>query len=213
MLKINTGLVTVKEFRDEVLIKALNMVNPDVMLDGKGIIVLSSEEGETEENEDKLLKDMQIVDGCILKCDDFFQNYELTIIVLHISTKHDEPRFEVIADKDILKPVEEKPEEPQPGTSGISNGSANGSSAEYQDEDDDLICVEVTDGAEQKIDDDCEIVEENQESDEHIGDISVSSEKRKAEDVDDFASPSKKRPRIQPEPQEEDDDIVCIDDD
>jgi hypothetical protein len=26
---------------------------------------------------------------------------------LHISTKHDEPRFEIIADKDAIKPVEE----------------------------------------------------------------------------------------------------------
>ena len=44
VLKIATDLVTVKELRDDVLIKALNMVDPDVILDGRGLIVISSEE-------------------------------------------------------------------------------------------------------------------------------------------------------------------------
>lgn len=213
VLKIDTDVVTVKELRDEVLIKSLNMVDPDVMIDGKGVIVISSEEGETECNEDKVLKDLQIVDGCILKVDDFFQNYELTITVLHISTKHDEARFEVIADMDTIKPVEEKPEEPQPGTSGISNGAkkaaANGS--EYQDEDDDLICVEDTG----KKDDEDLVCTDDTEMDPpaELPAPESSAEKRKVDDViqeEEDQSPSKKRARIQ---QEDDDDIVCIDDD
>lgn len=40
--------MTVKEFESELLKKHLNMVAPDVVLDGKGVMVISSEEGETE---------------------------------------------------------------------------------------------------------------------------------------------------------------------
>lgn len=40
--------MTVKEFETEVLKKNLNMIAPDAMLDGKNLVVISSEEGETE---------------------------------------------------------------------------------------------------------------------------------------------------------------------
>lgn len=40
--------MTVKEFETELLKKHLNMVAPDVVLDAKGVMVISSEEGETE---------------------------------------------------------------------------------------------------------------------------------------------------------------------
>jgi ubiquitin-like 1-activating enzyme E1 B len=136
-LKVDTGVVTVKELRDEILIKAMNMVKPDVMLDGKGIIVISSDEDETEDNEEKLLKDLFIVDGCILKVDDFFQNYELTVTVIHKIAERDEPRFEVVAGKDVLKPQAEEPSEPQPGPSGV-----NGSKTYESDDDDCVMCEE-----------------------------------------------------------------------
>lgn len=83
VIRIDTKRVTVKQFRDDVLIKALNMIDPDVIVDGKGVILISSEEGETECNNDKILADMEIVDGCILKVDDFFQDYELSVIITH----------------------------------------------------------------------------------------------------------------------------------
>lgn len=194
VLKIDTDVVTVKELRDDVLIKALNMVDPDVIIDGKGVIVISSEEGETEDNEGKLLKDLFIVDGCILKVDDFFQNYELSITVVHKSVERDGPRFEVIADMDSLKPVveEKKDEEPQPSTSGTSNGSkSNGATAMDTDDDDEIECIDFVPG---KLD---------QEG--------SSAEKRKH--ADDEESLPSKRARIQTEePAEDDDDeIVCID--
>jgi ubiquitin-like 1-activating enzyme E1 B len=47
--------MTVKDLEDEVLKKTLNMVAPDVILDGKGTVIISSEEGETEENNPKKL--------------------------------------------------------------------------------------------------------------------------------------------------------------
>ena len=61
----------------------LNMIAPDVEVEGKGIILISSEEGETEANNEKFLKDLGLVDGSILTCDDFLQSY--TLKVLNIS--------------------------------------------------------------------------------------------------------------------------------
>jgi hypothetical protein len=55
------------------------MIAPDVEVEGKGIILISSEEGETEGNNDKFLKDLGIVDGSILTCDDFLQSYTLKV--------------------------------------------------------------------------------------------------------------------------------------
>lgn len=45
---LNLDTLTVKEFETEILKKRLNMIAPDVMLDGKGVFIISSEEGETE---------------------------------------------------------------------------------------------------------------------------------------------------------------------
>jgi len=54
-LYLDVHTMTVKDLEDEVLKKTLNMVAPDVILDGKGTVVISSEEGETAENNPKKL--------------------------------------------------------------------------------------------------------------------------------------------------------------
>lgn len=110
-LKIDTKKVTIKQLRDDVLVKTLNMLDPDVTVESTGSILISSEEGETESNEGKLLADMNIVDGVILKCDDFFQNYQLSIIISHFDSERDEALFDVIADPKQLKPKEQDKEE------------------------------------------------------------------------------------------------------
>ena len=46
---------------------------------GKGVILISSEEGETECNNDQFLRDFGLVDGNVLACDDFLQNYNLKV--------------------------------------------------------------------------------------------------------------------------------------
>ena len=52
---LDVQTMTVKDLEDEVLKKTLNMVAPDVILDGKGTVIISSEEGETAENNPKKL--------------------------------------------------------------------------------------------------------------------------------------------------------------
>lgn len=46
----------VQAFQEKILCGALNMISPDVIVqDGKGTVLISSEEGETEENMSKSL--------------------------------------------------------------------------------------------------------------------------------------------------------------
>ncbi|XP_017464924.1 PREDICTED: SUMO-activating enzyme subunit 2 [Rhagoletis zephyria] len=108
-IRIDTKKMRIKDFRDDVLIKTLNMVNPDVVEPNKGIVVISSEEGETECNEDKLMSELGIVDGVILKCDDFFQNYELDVVVIHFDAERDESLFEVASESNQIKAKEIEP--------------------------------------------------------------------------------------------------------
>jgi ubiquitin-like 1-activating enzyme E1 B len=202
VLKVNTSLVTVKELRDDILIKALNMVDPDVMLDGKGLIVISSEEGETEENNDKKLCDLFIVDGCILKVDDFFQNYELTVTVLHKDTAHDEPLFEVIADPDSLKAKEEPaaPAEQSADVEMKTAEGANGKAATVVEDDDDDLCI---------LEDDEEVVEAPKN-----GNGSCAENKQEKRKLQEDEGPSSKKAKtVAPAVAEDDDDLICIDDD
>lgn len=54
-LCVDVNSMTVKDLEEQVLKKTLNMVAPDVILDGKGTVIISSEEGETSENNPKKL--------------------------------------------------------------------------------------------------------------------------------------------------------------
>lgn len=201
-LKVDTKNVTVKELRDDILIKALNMLSPDVVLDGKGTIVISSEEGETDCNNDKKLEELQIVDGCILKVDDFVQNYELTVTVIHKDPARDESSFDIVADPDSLKPKEDeekKTDDAQPSTSGqngkakASTSSGNGATAAADDDDD--MCI-VEEDAEKP----------STSSDAGAGPSSSGSEKRKIEDSE---GPSTKKARVSND-EDDDDDMIVI---
>lgn len=52
-------------------------------------------------------QEMGIVNGSLLKVDDFLQNYNLNVHVVHKDWEVNQPEFEVIADKEQLKPKEE----------------------------------------------------------------------------------------------------------
>lgn len=114
---VNVDGMTVKEFETEILKKDLNMVAPDVILDGKGVFVISSEEGETEANNDKKLSELGIVDGSLLKVDDFLQNYNLTIGITHyVAKEKNDPLFKIVGNREELKAKEET----------VENGKQNG---------------------------------------------------------------------------------------
>ncbi|XP_030760508.1 SUMO-activating enzyme subunit 2 [Sitophilus oryzae] len=130
---VNVNKLTVKEFETELLKKHLNMVAPDVVLDGKGVMVISSEEGETEANNDKILSELGIVDGSILKCDDFLQNYELTVLVnQYEAVEKDDPLYKVVANPEELKAKESK--------KATENGASE--QKEPESDEDDIVCME-----------------------------------------------------------------------
>ena len=53
---LNVSQMTVQSFEEKVLRASLNMISPDVMIDdGKGTVLISSEEDETTDNMSKLL--------------------------------------------------------------------------------------------------------------------------------------------------------------
>ncbi|XP_071565776.1 SUMO-activating enzyme subunit 2 [Temnothorax nylanderi] len=124
VLAVDTSSMTIKELEELVLKNILNMIAPDVMIDGTGAVVISSEEGETESNNDKKLEELGIKDGAILKVDDFQQNYSLTVFVVYREKpgpKDDSPQFLILADKNALQP-KEKEEEEKTEKSSSSNG-------------------------------------------------------------------------------------------
>lgn len=125
VLAADTSKMTIKELDELVLKNRLNMIAPDVIIDGKGIVVISSEEGETEENNNKILEEFGIKDGTILKVDDFHQNYSLTITIMHRerpSIKDESPEFLILANEEDLMPKEENNDSEKPST---SNGKAS----------------------------------------------------------------------------------------
>jgi len=138
-VKLNLETFTIKMFEERILKGALNMVAPDAEIEGKGVILISSEEGETECNNDKFLKDFDLVDGSVLACDDFLQNYTLKVYLWHADKIEDGADFLVTGDKDQLQPKEE---EPVKETKEETNGT---SSAMAIDVDDDI--VEVSNGS------------------------------------------------------------------
>ncbi|XP_045115136.1 SUMO-activating enzyme subunit 2-like isoform X3 [Portunus trituberculatus] len=82
-LKLSVAHTSVGALKDKVLRGALAMAAPDVeVVDGKGTILISSEEGETQENNEKMLKEFNIVDGTQLNCDDFLQNYNILVDII-----------------------------------------------------------------------------------------------------------------------------------
>ncbi|XP_018322684.1 SUMO-activating enzyme subunit 2 isoform X3 [Agrilus planipennis] len=132
---VDVNGMTVKEFETEILKKSLNMVAPDALLEGKMVMVISSEEGETESNDNKKLSELGIMDGSVLKVDDFLQNYELTVIVNQYKAENKEdPPYKIVADPNDLKA---KAEENQNGKEKDSNNKM-----ETDDSNDDVELIE-----------------------------------------------------------------------
>lgn len=99
--------VTIKTLEEKLLKQQFGVVAPDVEIeDGKGTILISSEEGETEQNNLKVLTDFGIANASRLKVDDFHQNYELVLNIVHCSNMADDEDFKIL--QDIERMDEEK---------------------------------------------------------------------------------------------------------
>ncbi|XP_034831088.1 SUMO-activating enzyme subunit 2 [Maniola hyperantus] len=123
----------------------LNMQAPDATVEGKGVLVLSSEPGETDHNNGKTLEEIGLNDGCALIVDDFLQNYEVRV---RLQQEDEEKSWRLVTDNDspMLGPKEEK-------TANGSNGKENdepkpGPSRPKDDSDSDMEIVEEDDNGE-----------------------------------------------------------------
>ncbi|XP_046361760.2 SUMO-activating enzyme subunit 2-like [Haliotis rufescens] len=135
-VRLNTDKITVKCLEEKVLKGQLGMVAPDVEIDdGKGSIVISSEEGETEENNDKMLAHFNIISGTRLKCEDFLQNYSLIVTIVHVDKLDEEKEFELVGDLEEVKAS--ATEEAQ-----MEAGGADGDNGKQQDSVDELMIVD-----------------------------------------------------------------------
>jgi len=144
-LRLNVEKMTVGAFEEKVLKARFGMVAPDAEIDdGKGTILISSEEGETEGNMSKMLSSFITGESVCFKADDFLQNYSLNVW-LHHSTEdlEDGKEFELIGDitEGDLKPKEDAK------NGDKTNGSEEKANGDHKDddvidEDDDLICTD-----------------------------------------------------------------------
>ncbi|XP_052865364.1 SUMO-activating enzyme subunit 2 [Anopheles cruzii] len=211
VLRVDTKNVTVRELRDDILIKALNMISPDVVLDGTGTIVISSEEGETDRNCEKKLEQLNIVNGCVLKADDFVQNYELSITVLHKDPAREEALFDIVADPDSLKPKEAEDvihDDTLPSTSVAENGSASSNKKTRflanTDDDDTDVCI-LIENEEQACSSSVPFSNQAKPSTSRSG-----VEKRKY--TGEPEEPASKKMKVTVQPDEDEDDVIIMDD-
>ncbi|XP_039554095.1 SUMO-activating enzyme subunit 2 [Passer montanus] len=143
-VKLNTHKVTVLTLQDKILKEKFAMVAPDVQIDdGKGTILISSEEGETEANNHRKLSDFGIRNGTRLQADDFLQDYTLLINVLHSEDLEKDVEFEVVGDA----PERIGPKPSEPTSRNISNGSDDGAqpSTSTAPEQEDVVVVDSED--------------------------------------------------------------------
>jgi len=133
---LNTTTVTILTLQEKILKGHLNMIAPDVEIDdGKGSIIISSEEGETEENNDKTLSSFGIEHNTRLKCDDFLQNYSLNLNVAHVDKLDGEKEFQIVGDLSEFHAKEEENKK-----EGEAN-SADNKAGKSTEEDDDLMLL------------------------------------------------------------------------
>lgn len=100
--------ITVQSLEEKLLKQEFGVIAPDVEIeDGKGTILISSEEGETEQNNSKTLKDFGLCNGSRLKVDDFNQNYELVVNIVQCDSMPEDQEFKIVQDVEKIDEDEE----------------------------------------------------------------------------------------------------------
>ncbi|XP_005588845.1 SUMO-activating enzyme subunit 2 isoform X2 [Macaca nemestrina] len=189
-VRLNVHKVTVLTLQDKIVKEKFAMVAPDVQIeDGKGTILISSEEGETEANNHKKLSEFGIRNGSRLQADDFLQDYTLLINILHSEDLGKDVEFEVVGDA----PEKVGPKQAEDVAKSITNGSDDGaqpSTSTAQEQDDVLI------------------VDSDEEDSSNNADVSEEERSRKRK-LDEKENLSAKRSRL--EQKEELDDVIALD--
>ncbi|RXN13532.1 SUMO-activating enzyme subunit 2 [Labeo rohita] len=195
-VKLNVHKTIVQALQDRILKEKFGMVAPDVQIeDGKGTILISSEEGETEANNNKFLSDFGIRNGSRLQADDFLQDYTLLVNVIHSEELEKDVEFEVVGDAPDKAPAPSAPEEGKNIANGNKDSAQPSTSSKAAAEDDDVLIVDS---------------DEEPSSSTMEASPEPSNRKRKHHDAetDDAAS---KRKRLDQQPADDDEDIIALD--
>ncbi|TMS02274.1 SUMO-activating enzyme subunit 2 [Larimichthys crocea] len=211
-VKLNVHKTMVLSLQDRILKERFGMVAPDVQIeDGKGTILISSEEGETEANNSKFLSDFGIRNGSRLQADDFLQDYTLLVNVLHTEELEHDVEFEVVGEApDKAPPPQTNQEEVNSITNGNKDSAQPSTSSKARaaaaDDDDDIMIVDSDEEEEE---------EEGAPSSSTAAPGASSGTKRKHSDVE-TGEASTKRPRTDQSSaaaaaDDDDDDIIALD--
>ena len=82
-VRLDLDKVTLRTLEERILKGELAMVAPDAEIEGKGIVLVNSEDdGENDPtSKERPLKEFGLSDGSILSCDDFLQDYNVKIFL------------------------------------------------------------------------------------------------------------------------------------
>lgn len=117
------------------------MQAPDATVEGKGLVVLSSEPGETDHNNDKTLEQIGLNDGCALIVDDFLQNYEVRV---RLQQKDEEKWWQLVTDGNTAALGPKEQENPTNGSNGADEPKP-GPSKSQEDSDSEMEIIEEDD--------------------------------------------------------------------
>ncbi|XP_076878393.1 SUMO-activating enzyme subunit 2 isoform X2 [Brachyhypopomus gauderio] len=196
-VKLNVHKTVVQTLQDKILKEKFGMVAPDVQIeDGKGTILISSEEGETEANNGKFLSDFGIRNGSRLQADDFLQDYTLLVNLLHCEEIPRDMEFEVVGDAPEKAPPPSVPDEEKSITNGNKDSAQPSTSSKAVAEDDDVL-----------------LVDSDEEPSSSTTDVSMETGnlKRKLQDAETGETASKRKRLDQQPAAASDDDVIALD--
>uniref|UniRef100_A0A4W5MVA9 SUMO-activating enzyme subunit 2 n=1 Tax=Hucho hucho TaxID=62062 RepID=A0A4W5MVA9_9TELE len=198
-VKLNVHKTLVLALQDKILKEKFGMVAPDVQIeDGKGTILISSEEGETEANNSKFLSDFGIRNGSRLQVDDFLQDYTLLVNVIHCEDLEKDVEFEVVGDAPDKAPTPPSAQEDKNVANGNKDSAEPSTSSKAPAEQDDVLIVDS----------------DEEEPSSSTMDVRMESggHKRKLHDAETGEASAKRQRLDQPSAaDEDDDDIIALD--
>lgn len=101
VLSIDINKITVKQFDELILKKKLNMVAPDVLVDGR--MIISSDEDDELDLYGKTLAEVGVCHGSRFNVEDYFQNYSIKIMLQHkVKAQEEDPDFEIFGNLEEL---------------------------------------------------------------------------------------------------------------
>jgi len=135
-VEVNTEVFTLGDLRDKLLKSTMAMQAPDVEMQGS--ILISSDDEDAGADLNRPLRDFNIKHGSRLRADDFLQNYDVMINILHNTDVTDDDAFRIVSSSGHVAP---KSEEGTCNTEPVVNCTTSRDDA---DENDDIVFMEDT---------------------------------------------------------------------